>query len=90
MSIISVERTNHWNYLCSNQLSEAAIAAAQDAIANYTTEHEIASAIKAKLDLQFPSTYVIIHLFRAHQQLLIFCFVFVAGIALLEEILVAS
>ena len=40
----------------SNQLSEAAIAAAQDAIANYTTEQEIASAIKAKLELQFPST----------------------------------
>jgi len=39
-------------------LQEAAIIAAQDAIANYTTEQEIASAIKAKFEQQFPSTYV--------------------------------
>ena len=37
-------------------MQEAAIMAAQDAIANFTTEQEIASAIKAKFEHQFPST----------------------------------
>lgn len=31
----------------------------QDAIANFTTEHEIATAIKAKFEQQYPSTCVI-------------------------------
>lgn len=34
----------------------AAFRAPQDAIANFTTEHEIASSIKAKFEQQFPST----------------------------------
>jgi hypothetical protein len=37
-------------------MQEFAITAAQDAIANYTTEQEIASAIKGKFELQYPST----------------------------------
>ena len=40
----------------SAQMQEAAIMVAQDAMANYTTEQEIASAIKAKFEQQFPST----------------------------------
>lgn len=39
-------------------MQEAAIMAAQDAIANFTTEQEIASAIKQKFEQQFPSTCV--------------------------------
>lgn len=39
-------------------MQEAAINAAQDAIANFTTEQEIASSIKSKFEQQFPSTYV--------------------------------
>ena len=38
-------------------MQEFAITAAQDAIANFTTEQEISSAIKAKFEQQFPSTY---------------------------------
>jgi len=37
-------------------MQEAAIMAAQDAIASYTTEQEIASAIKIKFEQLFPST----------------------------------
>lgn len=37
-------------------MQEAAITAAQDAIANFTTEEQIASSIKAKFENQFPST----------------------------------
>lgn len=42
----------------SQVMQEAAIIAAQDAIANFTTEQDIASSIKAKFEQQFPSTYV--------------------------------
>lgn len=35
----------------------ATIIVGQDAIANFTTEHEIATAIKAKFEQQYPSTY---------------------------------
>ena len=38
-------------------MQEAAILAAQDAINNFTTEQEIAAAIKAKLNTQYPSTW---------------------------------
>ena len=38
-------------------MQEAAIIAAQDAIANFTTEQEIASSIKTKFEQQFPSTW---------------------------------
>ena len=42
----------------SQGMQEAAILAAQEAISNsnYTTEQEIASAIKTKFEKQFPST----------------------------------
>ena len=40
----------------SASMQEAAIIAAQDSIANFTTEQEIAAAIKAKFEQQFPST----------------------------------
>ena len=40
----------------SAAMQEAAITAAQDAIANLTTEQEIASSIKSKFEKQFPST----------------------------------
>ena len=40
----------------SAAMQEAAINAAQDAIANFTTEQEIASSIKSKFEQQFPST----------------------------------
>jgi dynein light chain LC8-type len=38
-------------------MQEFAIMAAQDAIANYTTENDIASAVKAKFETSFPSTW---------------------------------
>ena len=40
----------------SQAMQEAAIVAAQDAIANFTTEQEIASNIKAKFEQQYPTT----------------------------------
>ena len=52
MSARPVVKTSTMNAV----LQEAAIIAAQDAIANFTTEQEIASAIKAKFEQQFPST----------------------------------
>lgn len=52
MSARPVVKTSFMNA----SMQEAAIIAAQDAIANYTTEQEIASSIKAKFESQFPST----------------------------------
>ncbi len=43
--------------MMSGPMQEAAIIAAQDAINNYTTEQEIASAIKAQFEQQFPSVW---------------------------------
>ena len=37
-------------------MQEFAIVSAQDAIANFTTENEIAASIKKKFEEQFPST----------------------------------
>lgn len=54
MSAKSVIKTS----CMSAVMQEAAINAAQDAIANFTTEQEIASSIKSKFEQQFPSTYV--------------------------------
>lgn len=38
-------------------MQEFAIMAAQDAIANHTTENEIAAAVKQKFEQQYPSTW---------------------------------
>jgi hypothetical protein len=54
MSAKSVIKTS----CMSAVMQEAAINAAHDAIANFTTEQEIASSIKSKFEQQFPSTYV--------------------------------
>ena len=40
----------------SGGMQEYAIVAAQEAIANFTTEQEIAASIKAKFESQYPST----------------------------------
>ena len=40
----------------SQNMQEAAILAAQEAIANHATEQDIASAIKNKFEKQFPAT----------------------------------
>eukprot|EP01038_Epipyxis_sp_PR26KG_P005242 gene5242-7287_t len=53
MSARPVVKTTHMNAT----MQEIAIMAAQDAIANFTTEQEIASAIKAKFEQQFQSTW---------------------------------
>eukprot|EP01039_Chlorochromonas_danica_P011052 gene11052-12308_t len=53
MSARPVVKTSHM----SAAMQESAIMAAQDAIANFTTEHEIASSIKAKFEQQYPSTW---------------------------------
>ena len=37
-------------------MQEYAIASAQEAITNYTTENEIAAAIKTKFENQYPAT----------------------------------
>lgn len=52
MSARPVVKTSHMNAA----MQEFAIMAAQDAIANFTTEHEIASSIKAKFEQHYPST----------------------------------
>jgi hypothetical protein len=52
MSARSVVKTS----FMSPAMQEFAITAAQDAIANFTTEQEIASSIKSKFEQQFPST----------------------------------
>jgi hypothetical protein len=39
----------------SAQMQEFAIITAQEAIANFTTEQEVASAIKQKFEQQYPS-----------------------------------
>ena len=54
MSARSVVKTS----FMSAGMQEYAIIAAQDAIANFTTEQEIASSIKSKFEQQFPSTWV--------------------------------
>ena len=54
MSARSVVKTS----FMSASMQEFAINAAQDAIANFTTEQEIASSIKSKFEQQFPSTLV--------------------------------
>ena len=54
MSARSVVKTSYMNA----SMQEFAINAAQDAIANFTTEQEIASSIKLKFEHQFPSTWV--------------------------------
>jgi hypothetical protein len=41
----------------SQSMQEFAITTAQEAIANFTTEQEIASAIKARFEQQYPSVY---------------------------------
>jgi dynein light chain LC8-type len=38
-------------------MQEFVVSAAQDAIMNWTTEQEIASAIKSKMENEFPSTW---------------------------------
>mmetsp|Transcript_11553 Transcript_11553/g.10475 ORF Transcript_11553/g.10475 Transcript_11553/m.10475 type:complete len:89 (+) Transcript_11553:31-297(+) len=38
-------------------MQDYAISTAQDAITNYTTEQEIASAIKTQFELKYPSTW---------------------------------
>jgi len=38
-------------------MQEYAIASAQEAITNYTTENEIATAIKIKFENQYPATW---------------------------------
>jgi hypothetical protein len=40
----------------SEDMEQAAVGAAQEAIANFTTEQEIASAIKASFEQRYPST----------------------------------
>ena len=52
MSAKPVVKTSHMNAT----MQEFAIMVAQDSIANFTTENEIASAIKQKFEQQFPST----------------------------------
>lgn len=47
-----VVKTSHM----SPAMQEFAIMAAQDAIANFTTEQEIASSIKARFEQQFQAT----------------------------------
>jgi hypothetical protein len=48
----TVVKTSHM----SPVMQEFAIVSAQDAIANFTTENEIAASIKKKFEEQFPST----------------------------------
>eukprot|EP01032_Pedospumella_encystans_P016505 gene16505-18832_t len=52
MSARPVVKTSHMNAA----MQEFAIMAAQDAIANFTTENEIAASIKQKFEQQYPST----------------------------------
>ena len=52
MSARSVVKTS----CMSAGMQEFAITVAQDAIANFTTEQEIASSIKSKFERQYPST----------------------------------
>ena len=51
MSARPVVKTSFMNA----QMQEVAILAAQDAINTFTTEQEIASAIKSRFEQQFPS-----------------------------------
>ncbi len=52
MSARPVVKTSSMN----SQMQDFAIVAAQDAIVNCTTEQEIASAVKAKFEQQYPAT----------------------------------
>ncbi|KAJ1431502.1 Dnl2 protein-like protein [Ochromonadaceae sp. CCMP2298] len=53
MSARPVVKTSHMNA----SMQEFAIMSAQDAIANFTSENEIAASIKQKFEQQYPSTW---------------------------------